>query len=86
MLSFLQEGLERRLSPSTLKVYVSAISAHHDLVESNAGFTLHAIAEREQSRSSAYGEQEQDTRGLLSHWQRLLRAAEPRVEYRQSTL
>ncbi|XDV35093.1 hypothetical protein PO909_005124 [Leuciscus waleckii] len=33
VLSFLQEGLERRLSPSTLKVYVAAISAHHDAVE-----------------------------------------------------
>lgn len=36
----------------------------------NAGFTLHALAEREQSRSSAYGEQEQHTAVLLSHWQR----------------
>ena len=33
MLSFLQDGLERRLSPSTLKVYVAAIAAHHDAVE-----------------------------------------------------
>ncbi len=33
MLSFLQQGLERRLSPSTLKVYVAAISTHHDTVE-----------------------------------------------------
>ncbi len=33
MLSFLQERLERRLSPSTLKVYVAAIAAHHDAVE-----------------------------------------------------
>uniref|UniRef100_A0A8C1XTW6 ribonuclease H n=1 Tax=Cyprinus carpio TaxID=7962 RepID=A0A8C1XTW6_CYPCA len=33
VLSFLQEGLEQRLSPSTLKVYVAAISAHHDPVE-----------------------------------------------------
>ncbi len=32
MLSFLQDGLERRLSPSTLKVYVAAIAAHHDAV------------------------------------------------------
>ncbi len=32
MLSFLQERLERRLSPSTLKVYVAAIAAHHDAV------------------------------------------------------
>ncbi len=30
VLSFLQERLERRLSPSTLKVYVAAIAAHHD--------------------------------------------------------
>ncbi|XDV12676.1 hypothetical protein PO909_001274 [Leuciscus waleckii] len=28
VLSFLQDGLERRLSPSTLKVYVAAIAAH----------------------------------------------------------
>ncbi len=33
MLYFLQEGLERRLSPSTLKVYVAAIAAHHDAVD-----------------------------------------------------
>ncbi len=33
VLSFLQQGLERRLSPSTLNVYVAAISAHHDPVE-----------------------------------------------------
>ncbi len=32
VLSFLQDGLERRLSPSTLKVYVAAIAAHHDAV------------------------------------------------------
>ncbi len=32
VLSFLQERLERRLSPSTLKVYVAAIAAHHDAV------------------------------------------------------
>ncbi len=31
--SFLQEGLEHRLSPSTLKVYVAAIAAHHDAVD-----------------------------------------------------
>ncbi len=31
--SFLQERLERRLSPSTLKVYVTAITAHHDAVD-----------------------------------------------------
>ncbi len=33
VLSFLQGGLERRLSPSTLKVYVAAIAAHHDAVD-----------------------------------------------------
>ncbi len=33
VLSFLQERLERRLSPSTLKVYVTAIAAHHDAVD-----------------------------------------------------
>ncbi len=33
MLSFLQDGLERRLSPPTLKVYVAAIAAHHDAVD-----------------------------------------------------
>ncbi|XP_051511818.1 uncharacterized protein LOC127416468 [Myxocyprinus asiaticus] len=33
VLSFLQERLEGRLSPSTLKVYVAAISAHHDAVD-----------------------------------------------------
>ncbi|XDV11895.1 hypothetical protein PO909_000690 [Leuciscus waleckii] len=33
VLSFLQEGLERRLSPSTLKVYVAAIAAHHEAVD-----------------------------------------------------
>jgi hypothetical protein len=33
VLSFLQDGLERRLSPSTLKVYVAAIAAHHGAVE-----------------------------------------------------
>ncbi len=33
LLSFLQQGLERRLSPSTLKVYVAAIVANHDPVE-----------------------------------------------------
>ncbi|KAI2645633.1 Spastin [Labeo rohita] len=31
--SFLQEKLERRLSPSTLKVYVAAIAAYHDAVD-----------------------------------------------------
>ncbi len=33
MLSFLHEGLDRRLSPSTLKVYVAAIAAHHEAVD-----------------------------------------------------
>ncbi|KAL0148839.1 hypothetical protein M9458_055848 [Cirrhinus mrigala] len=33
VLTFLQEGLGRRLSPSTLKVYVAAIAAHHDAVD-----------------------------------------------------
>ncbi|KAL0173083.1 hypothetical protein M9458_033394, partial [Cirrhinus mrigala] len=33
VLSFLQEKLERRLSPSTLKVYVVAIAAYHDAVD-----------------------------------------------------
>ncbi len=33
VLSFLQQGLEWRLSPSTLKVYVAAIAANHDPVE-----------------------------------------------------
>ncbi len=33
VLSFLQQGLERRLSPSTLKVYMAAIAANHDTVE-----------------------------------------------------
>ncbi len=33
VLSFLQDGLERRLSPSTLKVYVAAIAAYHEAVE-----------------------------------------------------
>ncbi len=33
VLSFLQQGLERRLSPSALKVYVAAISTHHDPIE-----------------------------------------------------
>ncbi len=33
VLSFLQERLECRLSPSTLKVYVAAIAAHHDAVD-----------------------------------------------------
>ncbi|KAL0160080.1 hypothetical protein M9458_043805, partial [Cirrhinus mrigala] len=33
VLSFLQEKLECRLSPSTLKVYVAAITAYHDAVD-----------------------------------------------------
>ncbi len=33
VLSFLLDGLERRLSPYTLKVYVAAIAAHHDAVD-----------------------------------------------------
>ncbi len=33
VLSFLQQGLERKLSPSTLKIYVAAIAANHDPVE-----------------------------------------------------
>ncbi|KAL0165098.1 hypothetical protein M9458_040851, partial [Cirrhinus mrigala] len=33
VLSFLQEKLECRLSPSTLKVYVAAIAAYHDAVD-----------------------------------------------------
>ncbi len=32
VLSYLQQGLERRLSPSTLKVYVAVIAANNDLV------------------------------------------------------
>ncbi len=33
VLSFLQERLERRLSPSTLKVYVACIAGHHNAVD-----------------------------------------------------
>ncbi len=33
VLSFLQQGLKRRLSASTLKVYEATISAHHDPVD-----------------------------------------------------
>ncbi len=36
VLSFLQERLDCRLSPSTLKVYVAAIVAHHDAVDSQS--------------------------------------------------
>ncbi len=32
VLFFLQERMERRLSPSTFKVYVATIAAHHDAV------------------------------------------------------
>ncbi len=32
VLCFLQERLEHKLSPSTLKVYVATIAAHHDAV------------------------------------------------------
>ncbi len=31
--SFLQQGFMRRLSPSTLKLYVAAISTHHDPID-----------------------------------------------------
>ncbi|KAI2653489.1 ORF V: Enzymatic polyprotein [Labeo rohita] len=37
VLSFLQEGLDRHLSASTLKVHVAAISANHDLVGGQIG-------------------------------------------------
>ncbi|KAI2645832.1 ORF V: Enzymatic polyprotein [Labeo rohita] len=37
VLSFLQEGLDRHLSASTLKVHVAAISANHDLVGGQVG-------------------------------------------------
>ncbi len=33
VLSFLQQGFMRRLSPSTLKLYVAAISTHHDPID-----------------------------------------------------
>ncbi len=33
VLSFLQQGLERRLSPSTLKVHAAATSAYHDHID-----------------------------------------------------
>ncbi len=36
VLFFLQDGLERRLSPSTLKVYVAAIAEQHDAVDSKS--------------------------------------------------
>lgn len=33
MLSFLQEGLERHLSASTLKAYMAAIEVNHNIVD-----------------------------------------------------
>lgn len=33
VLSYLKESLEGQLSPSTLKVYVATIAAHHDAVD-----------------------------------------------------
>ncbi len=45
VLSFLQERLERRLSPSTLKVYVAAIAAHHDAVDGRS-LGKHDLIER----------------------------------------
>lgn len=36
VLSFLQEGLEKRLSAFTLKVYMAAIAENHDMVKLNA--------------------------------------------------
>ncbi len=45
VLSFLQEGLERRLSPSTLKVHVAAIAAHHDAVDGKS-FGKHDLVVR----------------------------------------
>ncbi|KAL0174646.1 hypothetical protein M9458_030614, partial [Cirrhinus mrigala] len=36
VLAFLQEGLERWLSPSTLKVYFAAIAAYHNAVDSRS--------------------------------------------------
>ncbi|KAL1270896.1 hypothetical protein QQF64_029912 [Cirrhinus molitorella] len=43
LLSFLQEKLERRLSPSTLKVYVAAIAAYHDAVDGSSLGKHHLI-------------------------------------------
>ncbi len=43
VLSFLQQGLERRLSPSTLKVYVAAIAAKHDPVEGKSKKTTYDV-------------------------------------------
>ncbi len=42
-------------------------------------FTLQAWAAREQRRSVAYAEREQRAPIVLSYWQRLSRAAEPRL-------
>ncbi len=57
VLSFLQDGLERRLSPSTLKVYVAAIAAHHDAVDGKSlGETRpgHQVPQRgKEAKSSA---------------------------------
>ncbi|KAI2645174.1 Tyrosine recombinase slr0733 [Labeo rohita] len=41
VLSFLQEKLERRLSPSTLKIYVAAIAAYQDAV--GCGLLQHSL-------------------------------------------
>ncbi|XDV21195.1 hypothetical protein PO909_026340 [Leuciscus waleckii] len=60
VLSFLQEGLERRLSPSTLKVYVAAICAHHNLVESKMEFVT--VCYGGQKKGKALPKQR------LSHW------------------
>ncbi|KAK2901343.1 hypothetical protein Q8A67_009458 [Cirrhinus molitorella] len=43
VLSFLQEKLEGRLSPSTLKVYVAAIAAYHDAVDGSSLGKHHLI-------------------------------------------
>ncbi len=46
VLSFLQDGLERRLSPCTLKVYVAAIAVHHDAVDGNKSVGKHDLVIR----------------------------------------
>ncbi|KAL0161559.1 hypothetical protein M9458_045284, partial [Cirrhinus mrigala] len=46
VLSFLQEGLDRHLSASTLKVHVAAISANHDLVGGRSVGKHHLIISR----------------------------------------
>ncbi|KAL0189928.1 hypothetical protein M9458_017027, partial [Cirrhinus mrigala] len=43
VLAFLQVGLEQRLSPSTLKVYVAAIAVHHDAVDGRSLGKHHLI-------------------------------------------